>query len=158
MLQQYITPEYIESLQKLDNNRPRVKVYVEGESDLTFWDSICKKLYPDILFDISIYRVKGKKEPGKCTILKKVNLGYNILGCVDADLDVVACPLNHTKNLDKEDFVIHTHCHGVENALLHPDIIKSYLESKDDVCKAVAGELKQKSDLNIQRTNYEYLL
>lgn len=95
-------------------------VYIEDDSDQTFWETFIELYFPN-KYKIQASIIDRPMERGKRALEKFYNdVNENFLVAVDSDYDLI-CPennLDHATSLTNNKFIIHTFGYSRESALL----------------------------------------
>lgn len=137
-LTDYLTSDFIGHLKyfALDRTRDIVKVYVEGESDICFWESALNALGDSskYRFDVVTYKLDNKSlefdaPNGKYALVKMHEiLGKNRIVCVDADWDLLIDGYSiYSDVLRHNKYIINTTYYSLENVLLSPEFHASLM-------------------------------
>lgn len=112
---------------------PKVYVYVEDDSDKSFWRDFFTKFEERFVFVISVYHKGDNYYFGKDLLIKDVYDGKLIaskhsLICVDSDLDYIIDNYHkYTTFLRLNPYIIDTVWYAVENVKCNPENVKDYL-------------------------------
>lgn len=109
-----------------------VKVLVEDEEDISFWNDILSSTCPDKDFEITPYASSTEFNvsdltKGKSHLKKFINrLGSHFIECIDSDLDYVLKEFDEdAEALWKNEYVFQTCAYSRENLLCEPVALKT---------------------------------
>lgn len=133
--------KYIAQANVLTNRSSRIKIIVEDDVDIRFWNDILS-INGNYTFEvISFQNDGGDMVRGKDYILHKISLGKNLMVAVDSDYDYLLSDLNNNaKKINNSNFVLHTYTYSIENYICYPDTL-------DKLCLNLTAEY---SNFNFQ--------
>ncbi len=119
-------PEYARALAGFESNdKSKLGViYIENITDKQFWQKIATK------HEVKLYSEQGKIITGKSKLLQICS--PNQLIAIDSDFDYL-CPEHRVESIicsEKNDFILQTYAHGIENILFSPDFLHKVLSEK----------------------------
>lgn len=116
--------KYIAQANVLTNRSSRIKIIVEDDVDIRFWNDILS-INGNYTFEvISFQNDGGDMVRGKDYILHKISLGKNLMVAVDSDYDYLLSDLNNNaKKINNSNFVLHTYTYSIENYICYPDTL-----------------------------------
>jgi len=128
-LRDYLDSEYVKLTRPFskDKSKEQILVYVEGDSDIPFWEFVLGK-YTDFRVNVTTYKIPAQKEnekdrevKGKDYLMKVSGLGKNKMVCVDADFDLLVTNNKYHQKLTSDKYVVNTIYYAKENILASPD-------------------------------------
>lgn len=102
-------------------------VYVEGDDDIPFWETIFNKLAP---YTVKVEEVGGKEEVQKY-INDILSDNANFIVARDADYDAISGKIEHPN-------IIYTYGHSIENSLVNSSILNKVIRN---VCRLRNNEV-----------------
>lgn len=139
-----INGDYYRNLAVLTGCPEKIKVLVEDELDVPFWQDILSFVKKGKMFDVTPYAYGSESGrlpnliKGKQHILAEANkFNAYYIGCVDSDYDY----LLGTKSADGRiiencPYILQTYAYSIENLLCHPDTLNMLC------CKAVKQQIE----------------
>lgn len=137
-------------------SKPKIYVYVEDDIDKAFWRVHFSEFSNDYRFVIEVFKVSGNEIRGKDAMLKaaferRLNLGSNILICVDADYDLLIDNYHYYSDfLRKSPYIITTKWYSIENLKCHPSKTEMFFDKmtlRDEISINFDDSLKMVSKL-----------
>jgi len=128
-LRDYLDSEYVKLTRPFskDKSKEQILVYVEGDSDIPFWEFVLGK-YTDFRVNVTTYKIPAQKEnekdrevKGKDYLMKVAGLGKNKMVCVDADFDLLVTNNKYHQKLTSDTYVVNTIYYAKENILASPE-------------------------------------
>ena len=121
-LKQHISSDYLGAAQAMKSRKARRKivVYVESYQDVSFWRHILSPLenetrYFQIMLPDALSLTKGKKQ-ALVSALQGVELGGNIIACVDSDYDhLLQSSTATSRQINNNPYVFQTYAYAIEN-------------------------------------------
>lgn len=118
----------------------KVKLYVEGDTDIPSWYAIFKRFAPALKIEFVFHSfskseksdekkvVKGKATLLQQAAIKKESVGSRKLICVDSDYDFLVPTTEHAKTIrSRRPYILQTYTYGIEN-------YKCLAESLECIC------------------------
>lgn len=122
---------YYQNLAILTGRPNWVKVIVEDELDVPFWQDILSFIKPQKTFDITPYTCSANDQSdltkGKQHILKiarENNFNANYIGCVDSDYDYLLSATSiDGQTINNNVHVMQTYAYSIENLMCYPETL-----------------------------------
>ena len=129
--------------------RPQIWIYVEGEDDISFWNSCITPYKTKFDFKIKVYRIESglKKDctvDGKLHLLEVFDLtrlGPNMLLAMDADYDWIIDEYkpsqtkpSYSKLIREHAYILHTYLYSIENYKSHHSAIDDIFVKSTNEC------------------------
>lgn len=142
---------YSEDEGVLRGNTKIVKVWVEDEFDVPFWDDLLNTPNSIFNFEITPY-CNGEVKKGKSNILKSIERDENLLGnrfiaCLDSDYNYLIDSTPDARLVISSPFILHTYVYSIENYLCHAKTLNK-------LC--VSATKTQQTGYDIERFIKEY--
>ena len=127
-----INGKYYQNRSVLGNRPNEVKVMVEDEEDVPFWEDVLSFVRPDKKFLVTPYSYASPKialKKGKQQILSKARANaFNayFIGCVDSDYDYLLQDYpDDGKLMASNRYLLQTYAYSIENLLCHAGTLAS---------------------------------